>query len=373
MKLVAAPVLLLLLAGTGCEEPEETTPPAYDFELPAGFPVPFVPADNPMTAEKVTLGKVLFFDQRLSGTGTMSCSSCHEVGRSFTDGKPTPTGSTGDVVARNSPSLANVGYYGTFTWFNPTLTTLEDQVMVPLFGESPVEMGATGNEDVILARFRDDPATADAFAAAFPDDPDPVTFANVAKAIASFERTLISGAAAYDRYVAGEVGAMSAAAERGMALFFSERLECYHCHSGVNFTTSFRSALTQHAELDFHNTGLYNVGGTGAYPGDSPGLSEFSGNPADHGKMRVPSLRNVAVTGPYMHDGSLATLEDVIDLYAAGGRNVTEGPFAGDGRENPAKSPLVRGFPITPEERADVGAFLEALTDVASLEARAAP
>ncbi len=370
MRRWAAPLALLLLA---CDEDPTPAEPAYDFQLPAGFPVPFVPPDNPMTAEKVALGKALFSDARLSGTGEMSCATCHETAKSFTDGKVTPTGSTGQLVPRNSPSLANVAYYGTFTWFNPTLTTLEDQVVVPLFGESPVEMGVTGNEAVVLERFRSDAAMADAFGAAFPDEADPISFTNIAKAIASYERTLISGDAPYDRYVAGDLTALSDAALRGFDLFFSERLECYHCHSGVNFTTSFRSALTQHAELDFHNTGLYNVGGTGAYPGDSPGLVEFSGNPNDAGKMRVPSLRNVAITAPYMHDGSLATLEDVIDMYAAGGRNVTDGPYAGDGRESPNKSPLVRGFPITPEERADVVAFLEALTDVASLELRAAP
>lgn len=363
----------MLLVLLGCEETPEPPPaPAYDFDLPAGFPTPFVPANNPMSVEKVALGKQLFFDTRLSGTGEMSCGTCHEVAKSFTDAKTTPTGSTGQVVPRNSPSLANVGYYGTFTWFNPTLTTLEDQVVVPLFGENPVEMGVTGNEDAILGRLRDDQAMAEAFVAAFPDEDEPVSFGNVAKAIASFERTLISGDSPYDRYVAGDVSAMSEAALRGFDLFFSERLECYHCHSGVNFTTSFRSSLSQHAELDFHNTGLYNVGGTGAYPGESPGLFEFTGNVADHGKMRVPSLRNVALTAPYMHDGSLATLEEVIDTYAAGGRNVVDGPYAGDGRQSPNKSPLVRGFPITPEERADVIAFLEALTDVASLEARAA-
>jgi cytochrome c peroxidase len=365
-------MVLAFLPFAACDEESTEPPPLYDFELPAGFPVPFVPPDNPMTAEKVSLGRMLFFDTRLSGTGEMSCASCHEVEKSFTDGKVTPVGSTGQTVARNSPSLANVGYYATFTWFNPTLTTLEDQVVVPLFGENPVEMGVTGNEETILGRFRADPATADAFAAAFPDDDDPVSFGNVAKAIASFERTLISGSSAYDRYQAGDAGAMSEAALRGFDLFFSERLECYHCHSGVNFTTSFRSALTQHAELDFHNTGLYNVGGSGAYPGESPGLFEFTGNPADHGKMRVPSLRNVTLTAPYMHDGSIATLEEVIDMYAAGGRNVTAGPNAGDGRVSPNKSPLVRGFPITPEERADVIAFLESLTDVGSLQVRAA-
>lgn len=158
---------------------------------------------------------------------------------------------------------------------------------------------------------------------------------------------------------------MSPSAKRGLDLFFSEKLECYHCHSGVSFTTSFRSKETALAELDFHNTGLYNIGGDGSYPPDNTGLYEFTQNPSDTGKFRVSGLRNIELTAPYMHDGSVATLEDAIDHYAAGGRTLLTGPRAGVGSESPYKSPLVRPFTLTTEEKDDVVAFLRSLTDTA--------
>jgi cytochrome c peroxidase len=156
---------------------------------------------------------------------------------------------------------------------------------------------------------------------------------------------------------------MSAAALRGMDLFFSERAECYHCHSGVNFTTAYKSAGTKHAAMDFHNTGLYNIGTDGAYPPGGEGLFEFTNQATDKGKFRVPGLRNVELTAPYMHYGSMTTLEEIIDHYAAGGRTISTGPYAGDGSLNPNKSPLVKGFVISPEEKADLVAFMKSLTD----------
>jgi cytochrome c peroxidase len=325
-----------------------------------------VPQDNPMSPEKVVLGRALFFDERLSGNGTMSCASCHDRTKGFADGKTKPSGSTGQLLPRNAMGLANVAYFPLLTWGNPTLKSLEEQALVPMFGELPVELGITGAEETVIGRLREDPASRAAFAAAFPEDGEPITFPNIVKAIASFERTLISGGSPYDRYTyGGAPDALSDAAKRGMDLFFSERLECYHCHSGMNFTTAFRSAATAIEEMDFHNTGLYNLGPDGAYAPGGEGLFEFTANPADKGKFRVPSLRNVALTGPYMHDGSVATLAEVIDHYAAGGRIIVEGPFAGDGTKNPNKSPLVKGFSITPEEKADVLSFLESLTDPA--------
>jgi cytochrome c peroxidase len=349
-------------ASCGGEEPE--APPGYDFRLPLGFVAPWVPPDNPMSEEKVSLGRELFFDERLSGNGTMSCSSCHDRSKGFADGKIKPTGSTGDLVPRNAMGLANVAWFPQLTWGNPTLKTLEEQALVPLFGEFPVELGITGSEDVVLARLKEDAGYVRAFAAAFPGEADPVRFPNVAKAIASYERTLVSGRSPYDAYTyGGDPSALSDAAKRGMDLFFSERLECYHCHSGVNFTTAYKSAATKHEAMDFHNTGLYNLGSSGAYPPGGEGLFEFTGDPADMGKFRVPSLRNIELTAPYMHDGSVATLEDVVDHYAAGGRTLIEGPYAGIGSQNPNKNVLVKGFSMTPEEKADVVAFMKSLTD----------
>lgn len=348
-----------------CDGPEaDPGPEPWVWSLPMGFPEPEVPADNPMSAAKVLLGRHLFYDKRLSHNQTMACASCHEQARAFSDGKVTGEGSTGDPLPRNAMGLGNVAYLSIYTWANPKLADLEAQALVPLFADFPLELGAQQATAQILARFAGDPDYQRMFAEAFPDDDDPFTIHRVVQAISSFERTLISGDAPYDRFVFGlDDAAMSPAAQRGMELFFSERAECYHCHAGPNFSTSFRSATSEAGPPDFQNNGLYNLDATGAYPRGNGGLYEFTGDPRDQGKFRVPSLRNIAVTAPYMHDGSLATLAEVVDHYAAGGTVTADGPLAGDGRENPNKSPLVRPFELSPEERADLVAFLESLTD----------
>ncbi|MCY1076400.1 methanobactin export MATE transporter MbnM [Archangium lansingense] len=349
---------LLLLTACG----EEKKP--YAWQLPPGFPEPFVPADNPMSEEKVVLGRHLFYDERLSGNGTMACASCHEQQRAFSDAKVTPSGSTGHVVPRNSPGLANVAYLATYTWANPVLDTLEKQALVPLFAETPLELGMGTRLEEVLQRLREDASYPALFRAAFPDEKEPIHEENVVKALASFQRTLLSGNSPYDRYLQGDASALSPAAKRGLELFFGERAECYHCHSGPHLTNSFRSKDTKLSERDFQNTGLYNVDGQGAYPLDNTGLYEFTNDPKDMGRFRVPPLRNVALTAPYMHDGSIATLEEVLDFYIAGGRNVTSGPHVGDGRASPLKNPLVRPFELSAQERADLIAFLESFTDL---------
>ncbi|QSQ22163.1 di-heme enzyme [Pyxidicoccus parkwayensis] len=358
---------VLLALASGCGDKADA-PPAYDWQLPAGFPEPFVPEDNPMSEEKVQLGRHLFYDTRLSGNGTQACASCHEQKRAFTDGRATPVGSTGDHVARNAPGLANVAYLSTFTWANPQLESLEAQALVPLFNEVPTELGLAPRLDEVLGRLKEDARYTELFHAAFPKDAEPVNKDAIVKALASFQRTLLSGSSPYDRYLQGDNTAMSQQAKRGMELFFGERAECYHCHSGPHLTNSFRSKDTKLQERQFFNTGLYNVDGHGAYPPDNPGLFEFTRKDSDQGRFRVPPLRNVALTAPYMHDGSIPTLEAVIDHYTSGGRNVTEGPFVGDGRANPNKDPLVRPFALSESERADLVAFLESLTDTAFTE-----
>jgi len=336
----------------------------WTWSLPEGFPTPFVPPDNPMTTEKVELGRHLFYDTRLSGNGTQSCGSCHFQELAFSDGIRVSVGSTGESTPRNSLSLTNVAYNATFTWVSPVLEDIEAQIAIPLFGEMPVEMGVVGHEAEILQRLRDDPQYIDLFGAAFPDADDPFDFVNVRRALASFVRTMISGGSPYDRYVYGrDPTALTDEQLLGMSLFFSEDLECHHCHGGFNFTQSTVHDMTAFIEKPFHNTGLYNIGGDGSYPADNTGLFVHTGEPADMGKFRAPTLRNIAVTGPYLHDGSVATLEEVIRIYEAGGRNITEGPFTGDGRANPYKSPFVHGFILTDEERDALLAFLESLTD----------
>ncbi len=336
----------------------------YAWPLPPGFPRPVVPADNPMTPEKIELGRHLFYDRRLSDNGTQSCASCHEQARAFTEPRATSVGSTGQAHPRNSMGLANVAYAATLTWANPLLLTLEQQALVPMFGREPVELGLAGTEDRLFARLRAEPRYAALFPRAFPGGGDAFTVANVARALATFERTLISGRSPYDRQVyGGDPTALSASAVRGAELFNSERLECFHCHNGFNLTDSVNYQGRGSFEARFHNTGLYNVGGAGAYPEPNTGVFSITGLASDMGRFRAQSLRNVAVTAPYMHDGSVATLGEAIDHYAAGGRTIASGPNAGVGRESPLRSGFLRGFAVTPEERADLIAFLESLTD----------
>jgi cytochrome c peroxidase len=353
------PALLSVGCGGDASGPE---PEAYDWRLPAGFPKPRVPADNPMTAAKVELGRRLFYDTRLSLNGTQSCASCHEQARAFTDGRVSAQGSTGQVHRRNAQGLANVAYATSFTWANPSMGSLELQVLTPLFGTEPVELGFAGQQEELLARLRQDADTAARFAQAFPGEPEPVSLATLTRALASFERSLLSGNAPYDQYVyGGQVNALSTSAKRGLDLFMSERLECHHCHSGFNFQDATVSELTVTPSQPFHNTGLYNVDGQGAYPVTDPGVIELTGQPEDMGRFRASSLRNVALTAPYMHDGSIATLSEVLDHYAAGGK-ARQGLPQG-GQASPLQSGFVRGFTLTEQERQDVLAFLESLTD----------
>ncbi len=336
----------------------------FDWQLPAGFPEPRVPADNPMTAAKVELGRHLFHDQRLSGNGQLSCAGCHRPELAFTDGRAQAVGSTGKLHPRSSMSLANVAYNRTLTWADPHLERLEDQMRVPFFNQHPVELGVRGREAEVIERLRPDPKYPKLFAAAYPMSGDPFQIERVIQAIASFERTLISGESAYDRWVYwGEGDGFEEPARQGMRLFFSECLGCSSCHGGFTFSgpVEYRDGPT--AAPLFHNTGLYNLDGKGSYPSDNRGLLAHSGRPDDMGRFRAPTLRNVEVTAPYMHDGSVATLEDVIDHYAAGGRSIDAGPHAGVGRDSPYKSPQIKGFHLTEGEKRQLVAFLKSLTD----------
>lgn len=335
----------------------------YDWRLPEGIPEPPVPADNPMSDTKVALGRRLFYDTRLSVNGTMACSTCHRQELAFTDGRARSVGATGEVHPRGAMTLVNAGYASRLTWANPLLDRLEVQALTPMFGEDPVEMGMAGREAEIVELIRADEGYREAFREAFPADRDPWSVLNVVRAMSAFVRSIISFDSAYDRYLRGDESAMSEAAVRGMGLFFSERLECFHCHGGFNFTDSSTHADAVTAPFGFHNNGLYNIGDTGAYPPDNTGLYDITGERRDMGRFKAPTLRNVAVTAPYMHDGSIETLPEVIEHYGRGGRALTAGPYAGDGRRNPYKSEFVRGFDISESEKSDLIAFLESLTD----------
>ena len=339
---------------------------SWQWHLPAGFPEPRVPADNPMSVAKVALGRRLFYDKRLSNNRTMACASCHQQRRAFTDGKPRAIGSTGQMHRRNSMTLTNVAYGARLTWANPLLDRLEDQMLGPMFGDAPIELGLP-DDQTLTQRLAADPDYARRFRAAFPNDAAPLSVKNVTKAIAAFERTLISANSPYDRYTRGDENALSASAKRGLRLFLSERLECFHCHGGFNFADSVDHAKLPEPERAFHNTGLYNVDGKGAYPRSDRGLLELTGKPEDMGKFKAPTLRNIAVTAPYMHDGSVATLAEAIDHYSAGGRRIASGPNAGDGGASPLKDKFLVGFILTDAERTDLLAFLDSLTDASFL------
>lgn len=271
----------LLSAGAGSAGP-------WRWTLPAGVAPPAVPADNAMSAAKVELGRRLFHDADLSIDGTMACATCHEQRRGFADDNRTRPGVHGDSGRRNVPGLANVGWLGPLTWADPTLTTLEKQALVPITGDRPVEMGMRGKEAEIPARLGRDSCYRRMFARAFPETRGRIDLAAVAKALAAFERTLISLDSPYDRRAATPLPPTAA---RGLALF---ETRCARCHAGPHFTDGrFHAVETKGDDAD-------------------GGLAERSGDSADRGRFRTPALRNIALASPYLHDGSAATLGDAI-------------------------------------------------------------
>lgn len=348
--------------GTTTNDPSRNST-AWQWNLPAGVPTPVVPADNPMSEAKFQLGRQLFYDKRLSGNGTQSCASCHHQNKAFTDGLAVSPGSTGELTHRNAQHLANSAWHSTYTWANPALTTLERQMEVPLFGTDPVEMGVNdSNKDTILARIKADSGYRQRFAEVFGSNGDVITFGNIIKAVATFQRGLLSFDSKYDRYLQKKA-VLSAEELRGMQLFMGESAECFHCHGSFNFNDQTNHLGSPEVNRAFHNTGLYNIDGKGGFPFPNRGLFEFTSLPADMGAFRASSLRNIANTAPYMHDGSIATLEEVLDFYAAGGRNITSGPHAGDGRLNPYKSDLIVRISLSAQDKQDIIAFLKTLTD----------
>jgi cytochrome c peroxidase len=236
-----------------------------------------------------------------------------------------------------------------------------------LFGDKPIEMGMAGRDREVGALLKSDPNYRRLAEAAFPDDEVPYSVLNAVRAIAAFVRSIVSFESPYDAYLAGDPSALSPSAERGMELFFSERQECFHCHGGFNFTDSTTHANSDVGRVGFHNNGLYNLDASGAYPEDNTGLFDMTGEARDMGRFKAPSLRNIALTKPYMHDGSIATLADVLDHYSRGGRLTQTGEHAGDGRLSPFKSEFVDGFELSDTERDDLIEFLNSLTDASVL------
>lgn len=300
------------------------------WQVPQGFPVPPVPADNMPTHARWVLGKKLFFDPVMSRDRTVSCASCHLPAFSFSDTVAFSKGVEGRTGTRNAPSLANVAYHP-YLMREGGVPTLEMQVAVPVQEHHELD----DNLVLIGERLREDSLYVRMAREAYDRDPDPYV---ITRAIAVFERSLLSGDSPYDRYVAGHSGALSASQRRGMALFFSARTQCAGCHGGFNFTY-----------YSFSNNGLYV-----AY--DDPGRYRLTGLEDDRALFKTPSLRNVAVTAPYMHDGSIPDLRAVVEHYRAGGAG------------HPRQDSSVRPLDLSDEEAGDLVAFLHALTDDSFLQ-----
>ncbi len=337
-RLAAILVAALLLGVTGAGTATTTL---WDWRLPGWVPPPAL--ERPVTAAEVELGRHLFYDGRLSRDGTMSCATCHRQALAFTVDRATVAGVDGSPGGKNPMSLVNLAWAPVLTWANPGQTRLETQALIPIFGDHPVEMGMSGREEELFARLAAEPRYKPLFAAAYPERDGAITLETLTRALAAFQRSIAGFDSPYDRYRwGGDRNAIGAAAKRGEKLFFGERLECYHCHGGFLFTDNVAHARLIAPETGFHDTGVARTGGIGAQTGD----------PRQDGAFRTPSLRNVALTAPYMHDGSMVTLEAVIRHYERGGR-----------QRGPHTSPLLAGFRLTPQERRDLIAFLESLTD----------
>lgn len=279
----------------------------WEWRLPSGFPIPMIPADNPMSLEKVELGRRLFHDPRLSGNGAVSCASCHFQSLAFSDGRALSPGATGQLTHRNAPGLFNLAWLASYTWANPALTSLERQAEVPLFGDDPVEMGVTdANREQVLDRFRADPEYPTLFQAAFPRQSSSLNFQSITMALATYQRSLISPPARYDRFLVGEL-ALTDEETRGMALFFSPQARCSECHGGFGFTDH-----TQGQAATYHDAAIHGIT-TLAYP--NRGVFELTGNLVDMNHFRSPSLREIGRTAPYMHDGRYPDLATVLRNY----------------------------------------------------------
>lgn len=301
---------------------------------PLGLPPVPIPADNPPTTQTIALGRKLFYDPRLSKDNTISCASCHNPNRAFTDGLTIARGIGGLLGVRNTPTLLNAAY-SPFQFWDGRAATLEAQSAFPI--ANPVEMNQP--HEVSVSKIGSIPEYKAEFTQAF--GPGEVNLGQIQKSLASFERTLLSGDSPFDQYeYGGNKQALSPAAIRGLAIFANpQRGNCAVCH-----TIDTHYALFTDGK--FHNTGV-GINGEG----DFTDLGRFGQTKlqADRGEFKTPTLRNVALTPPYMHDGSLTTLADVVDFYAGGGNS------------NPDLDKDMKPLHLSAQERADLVAFLESL------------
>lgn len=295
-------------------------------KVPLGLlPVRF-PADNPYTPEKAELGRFLYYDTRLSADGTLSCASCHDPKFAFTDGKAVSDGIKAQKGGRSAPTVINRAYSLAQFW-DGRAKTLEDQAGGPM--ANAIEMGNT--HAAVVSTVAKIPGYRALFRKSF--DTEEPTIELISAAIATFERTVLSGNSPYDRYKAGNKKALSETQIRGMNVYFN-KAKCDACHEGINFTANA-----------YHNIGV----GTDK-PKPDAGRMDFTKNPADWGAFKTPTLREIANTAPYMHDGSLKTLEDVVDYYDKGGipnKNLDE---------------RLKSLKLTAQDKSNLVAFLKALS-----------
>lgn len=317
------PVIFWVLC-LGAEQQASKTPRKP--REPLGL-VPVVwPADNPYSPEKADLGRYLYFDPRLSADGTVSCATCHNPQYAFTDGAPVSTGIRGQKGNRSAPTVINRAYSLAQFW-DGRAPTLEAQAKGPM--ANPIEMGNT--HEAITDNLKKISGYRELFAKAF--GTEDFTIDQVAKAITTFERTIMSGNAPYDRYKAGQKNAMSPAQVRGMDVFFN-KAKCDACHEGVNFTSNMYANLGVGADKPDPDVGRYSV----------------THDPKDWGAFKTPTLREIAHTAPYMHDGSLKTLEDVVEFYNKGGI------------PNQNLDAKIKRLNLTDRDKKDLVAFLNALS-----------
>jgi cytochrome c peroxidase len=315
-------LLLLAIVAVPANPAGQTAPPAP----PLGLPPIAWPADNPYSPAVIDLGHYLFFDPRMSANGAVACATCHPPEHAFAGGEPAPVGVTGAPLPRRAPTIINRAY-GHSQFADGRAPTLEAQIEGPV--SNPNEMGSTPEK--AAAAIAKVPGYSPLFERAFGDSQ--VTFERIQKAIASFERTIVSGNSAYDRYLAGDKHALSAQAKRGLTIF--ERTgECNECHSGPNLSNEKFASLGIGPEQNPPDFGLFGI--THKKP--------------DIGRFKVPTLREIAHTGPYMHDGRYKTLDDVLEFYRKGGRP--------DSHLDSRIAPFFLDAPA----RADLVAFLQSLS-----------
>jgi cytochrome c peroxidase len=325
--LVVAGIAGTLLAASAQRGPDAPPP------VPLGLPPIAWPADNPYSVEKAALGRLIYFDKRLSADSTVACASCHAPQFAFTDGQPVATGVRGQKGGRSAPTVINSAYNAVQFW-DGRAPTLEEQAKGPI--ANPIEM-ANSHEEVVR-RLAAIPGYRDRFQAAF-GTPE-ISIELVARAIATFERTVLSGNSPYDRFQAGDANALTPSAQRGLQLFFG-KAGCNGCHAPPNFG----------------GTGFANTGTGMQKPQPDWGRFAVTGRDEDRGAFKVPTLREIAGTAPYMHDGSLNTLEEVVEQYDRGGTRTLA-----DGSPNHWLDPRIRPLTLTAQEKKDLVEFLHALS-----------